>query len=139
MSSLVSALFFWLSAPFLFFLDPPGSSLLRDVPELAPPLLTEFVLILRDLVPFSSRPPTSTTCIPLAKHHSNSFTKSTAHSASRPFFLLCCNRFYVGNKLYFEKSNRDHSKMKNESVKKSPEKSKNVPEEKGKRSSKKFA
>ena len=49
-----------------------------------------------------------------------------------PSFLLCCNRLYISNKLYFGVSNRDHSKMTNESVKRSLEKSKNVLEEKSK-------
>ena len=44
--------------------------------------------------------------------------------------LLCCNRFYISKTLL--RSNRDHSKMTNERVKKSVEKSKNVLEEKRK-------
>ena len=53
---------------------------------------------------------------------SQSLTTSTNHSATRPC-LLCCKRFY-SNKLYFgSESNRDHSKMKSESLKTSLEKS----------------
>ena len=57
---------------------------------------------------------------------SRSITRCTTHSSVKPCFFLCCNRLYFSNKLYFG----DHSKMKNESVKKSHEKSKNVLEEK---------
>ena len=39
---------------------------------------------------------------------------------------------FISNKLYFEETNRHHSKMKDESVKKSLEKSNNVLEEKRK-------
>ena len=48
---------------------------------------------------------------------------------------LSCNHLYISNK---GESNSDHSKMKNEGVKKSLEKSKNVLEEKRKMSSEKF-
>ena len=59
-------------------------------------------------------------------------TLCTADCAISPFFLLCCYRVYISNKLYFGVRARDHSKMKNKSVKKSLEKSKNVLEDKRK-------
>ena len=62
-----------------------------------------------------------------------SLTRSTAHSAIMPFLLLCWIQIY-----FRSESNRDHSKMKNESVKKSVEKSKNVLEEKRKIVKRKF-
>ena len=62
---------------------------------------------------------------------SQSINKITAHSAIKPLLLLCCNQFYISNKLYCE-SNRDLSKTKNERVKKTLEKSKNVLEDKRK-------
>ena len=63
---------------------------------------------------------------------SRSLTKSTAHSAIMPFLLLCCNQRFISNKLYFGVRAIEITKMKNESVKKSVEKSKNVLEEKRK-------
>ena len=46
--------------------------------------------------------------------------------------FINCDHFYFSNKLYFGERNRDHSKMINESVKNSLEKSRNVLEEKSK-------
>ena len=63
-------------------------------------------------------------------------TMCTTDCAIWPFLLLCCNQLYNSNK---NESNRDQSKMKKESVKKSLEKSKNVLEEKRKMPREKFA
>ena len=54
---------------------------------------------------------------------SQSTTTRTNHCAANHLPLLCCNPSEA-----LLRSNRDHSKMKNESVKKSLEKSKNVQE-----------
>ena len=59
---------------------------------------------------------------------SRSLTTSTAYLAIRPLSFPCCNRFHINNKLYFGVSDRDHSKIQNESVKKSLERSKNIQE-----------
>ena len=55
-------------------------------------------------------------------------TICTSYCAILPLFLLCYNRLYISNNLYFGV----RAKMKNESVKKLLEKSKTVLEEKRK-------
>ena len=60
-------------------------------------------------------------------------TICTTDYANWPLFLLYCSQLYISNTLYFGVSNRDHSKMKNKSVKKSLEMTKNVLEKKRKK------
>ena len=54
---------------------------------------------------------------------------STAHSVINPFLLLCCNQFFQHQTLVRSERITYHSKMKNESVKKTLEKSKNFLED----------
>ena len=60
----------------------------------------------------------------------STFTR-TNHCTTIHLVLSCCNRFYISSNLYLGALER-HSKMINESVKKSLEKSKNVLAEKRK-------